>query len=180
MNKMPTLETRRLLLRPFKKSDANEVQKLAGDKDVAKTTLNIPYPYEDGVAENWISSHKKNYKEGNSLTLAITDKNSGYLIGAISLTINQRFNRAEMGYWIGKEYWNNGYCTEAGLKMTEFGFVNIELHKVYATHMKENPASGKVMQKIGMKKEGILREHAIKWGEYKDLVQYGILKREFK
>ena len=180
MNQMPVLKSERLLLRPFKKSDADDVQKLAGNKDVAKTTINIPYPYEDGMAEEWMSSHEKEYKNGNSLTLAITHKKRKYLIGAISLSIQQKFNRAEMGYWIGKKYWNNGYCTEAAFKMTAFGFEKLELHKIYATHIKENPSSGKVMQKIGMKKEGLLREHVIKWGEYKDLIQYGILKREFK
>ena len=55
----------------------------------------------------------------------------------------------------------------------------MHLNRIYATHLKKNPASGKVMKKIGMKKEGILRQHVKKWGEYEDLVYYGLLKSEF-
>ena len=164
---MPYIETERLRLRPFNLEDSKEVQRLAGDIEIAKTTLNIPHPYEDGMAEDWISRHAEAYGKGISLTLAITDKEEKYLIGAIGLIINKEHNRAELGYWIGKPYWNKGYCTEAAKA----------LNKICATHLKRNPASGKVMQKIGMEQEGVFKEHVKKWGKYEDLVYYGMVRK---
>lgn len=74
MVKLPYIETERLILRPFNLEDAKKVQGLAGDIEIAKTTLHIPHPYEDGMAEEWISRHVEEYERGISLTLAITDK----------------------------------------------------------------------------------------------------------
>jgi RimJ/RimL family protein N-acetyltransferase len=95
-------ETERLILRPFTLSDAPLVQKLAGDKAIADTTLNIPYPYKDGMAEQWIGTHRGNFEKGVITTYAVTLKPDEKLAGAISLVINKRFERAEMGYWIGR------------------------------------------------------------------------------
>jgi len=107
-------------------------------------------------------------------------KSTQELIGAISLTINKRFNRAELGYWVAKKYWNQGYCTEAAKAMLEYGFHKLYLHKIIATYITRNPASGKIMRKIGMKKEGVFKEHVIKWDKYEDLVSYGILREEWE
>jgi hypothetical protein len=114
MNEQPTLETPRVLLRPFTLSDAAVVQQLAGDYAIADTTLNIPHPYSDGVAEEWIAGQHADFEAGTRVTYAITLRELGELIGAIGLGIEHRFDRAEMGYWIGKPYWGHGYCTEAG------------------------------------------------------------------
>ena len=74
MDPQPILETERLILRPFKISDAEKVQKLAGAKQIASTTLNIPHPYPDGAAEEWINSHKEKYESGKGAYFAITLK----------------------------------------------------------------------------------------------------------
>ena len=177
--KLPTITLKRLILRPFNLDDAKLVQEYAGNKDVAKTTLNIPYPYEDGMAEQWISTHLEEYNKGNSIVLAITHKEDNYFIGAISIMINKRFDRGELGYWIGKQYWGNGYCTEAAKGIVEFGFNNMNLNKIFASHLKKNPASGCVMKKINMKYEGLLKQHVKKWDNYEDIVCYGLTKNEF-
>lgn len=177
---LPTLETKRLILRPFNIDDASEVQKLAGDREIAKTTLNIPYPYEDGMAEEWINTHQEAFKKGKIFTLAIVHKQENYLIGAIGLTINKEFEHGEIGYWIGKPYWGKGYCTEATNDVLNYGFNKLELNRIFARHMKNNPASGRVMQKVGMKLEGTLKQHVKKWGEFQDILYYGILKDEKK
>ena len=176
----PKIETERLLLRPFELSDGPLVKELAGDKAIADTTLNIPYPYKDGMAEEWISIHQPKFEAGELVICEIVLKSTQELIGAISLTINKRFNRAELGYWVAKKYWNQGYCTEAAKAMLEYGFHKLYLHKIIATHITRNPASGKIMRKIGMKKEGVLKEHVIKWDKYEDLVSYGILRKEWE
>ncbi len=156
--------------------DAPDVQRLAGDLAVADTTLNIPHPYEDGMAEEWISTHQAVFDEGDGVTFAITLRETGELIGAISLRTANRFNRAEMGYWIGKPYWAKGYCTEAAKAVIAYGFDELNLNRVLAYHLTRNPASGRVMEKAGMRYEGHLRQHAMKNGVYEDLKLYAILR----
>lgn len=176
MIRQVNVETQRLTLRPFELSDAKTVQELAGDLSVSDTTLNIPHPYKDGMAEEWISTHKPRFESGEEIVYAIVLKSSNALIGAIGLTIDKRFNRSELGYWIGKNFWHKGYCTEASKALIEHAFIHFNFHKIIATHITRNPASGRVMQKIGMKLEGTLKEHVIKWDRYEDINTYGILK----
>lgn len=175
----PVLESARLLLRPFSAADAPEVQRLAGSRAIADTTLNIPHPYEDGMAEAWIARHPAAFDAGELATFAITLKAGGALLGAISLTIERRFDRAELGYWIAEPYWGNGYCTEAAHRVVDYGFGELRLNRIHATHLARNPASGRVMQKIGMTKEGLARQHSKKWQEFEDLVLYGLLREEW-
>ncbi|MCK4907727.1 MAG: GNAT family N-acetyltransferase [Spirochaetes bacterium] len=179
MKNRPTIKTDRLLLRPFELSDAPQVKELAGDKAISDTTLNIPYPYEDGMAEEWISTHQPKFEAEERVDCAIVLKSTQELIGAIGLIIDKKFNRADLGYWVAKEYWNHGYCTEAARAILDYAFDKLKLHKITAIHIARNPASGKVMEKIGMKKEGLFKDHVIKCDEYEDIVSYGILNGEF-
>ncbi|MCE0521370.1 MAG: GNAT family N-acetyltransferase [Methylacidiphilales bacterium] len=171
----PTLETERLFLRPLALSDAKELQSLAGDFTIADTTLNIAHPYPDGLAEEWISTHPAKYEQEESATFAITLKDGGNLIGVVGLISTKRFRRGELGYWITKQFWNQGYATEAARSVVQFGFSQLVLHKIEATHLSRNPASGKVMKKLGFVQEGILRDHIIKWDRFEDLVTYGLI-----
>lgn len=176
---VPTLGTQRLILRAFTFADAGRVQQLAGVFEVADTTGHIPHPYPDGAAEEWIGEHDVDYENGASATFAITMRQTGEFIGAIGLTIHSHNQHAEMGYWLGVPFWNCGYMTEAARSVLEFAFETLHLNRVYASHFARNPASGRVMQKIGMKYEGTLREHFARWEKPEDLVYYGILKREW-
>jgi len=175
----PTIKTERLTLRPFRLSDAQEVQTLAGERDIADTTMNIPHPYEDGMAEEWIAGHELAYTDGSAITFAIVRRGDGGLIGAMGLTIDRDINKAELGYWVGKPFWNRGYATEAALALVAFGFDDLRLNRIHAAHLARNPASGRVMVKSGMLLEGTARQGAIKWGEHEDLVSYGILRDDW-
>ncbi len=177
---VPTLETERLVLRAFTLADAKRVQELAGAFEIADTTGHMPHPYLDGMAEEWIQSLDDEFKHGDGATFAMTQRASGELMGAIGLTISQHNQRAEMGYWIGVPYWNHGYTSEAARAVVQFAFQELKLNRVYASHFSRNPASGRVMQKIGMQYEGTLREHFVRWAEPEDLVYYGILKSEWQ
>ena len=174
------LETDRLLLRPFDLSDANEVQRLAGDFDIADTTLLIPHPYEDGLAEEWILSQEEKIASGKEFFFAIVMRDKNQLVGSIALRINADHENGELGYWIGKPYWNNGFATEAADAILRFGFNELKLERIHAHYLARNPASGKVMQKIGMQHEGRLRKHVKKWDKLEDMEMYGILKSEFQ
>jgi [ribosomal protein S5]-alanine N-acetyltransferase len=180
MAQRPTLETARLVLRPFSLEDAGDVQRLAGAPEVADTTLNIPHPYEDGMAEAWISTHQARFDAGEGVVLAITLRATSALIGAIGLEIAKRHRRAEMGYWIGVPYWRQGYCTEAAQAMIAHGFGALGLHKITSSHFARNPASGRVMQKAAMEHEGVLRQHVLKGERFEDLVVYGLLREEWE
>ena len=175
MKEFPILTTNRLVLRKCTRADAPDIQSLAGDWDIASTTLRIPHPYEDGMAESWISTHQENLDRGEQLSLGITLR-SGAIIGNIGLMFDPPNDMAEMGYWIGKPYWNQGFGTEAAGALIRYAFEVLGLNRVYAAHFKRNPASGRIMQKIGMVYEGSLRQHVKKWGAYEDMDYYGILK----
>lgn len=176
----PTLRTKRLILRPFTLADAEATQRLAGDRAIADTTVNIPHPYANGMAEAWIGTHRKSYEKGEAAYFAILRREGEELIGAVSLSsVNSRHGHAELGYWIGRPYWNRGYCTEAAAAMLQYGFSELNLYRIFATHFVRNPASGQVMQKIGMIQEGRLRGHVKKWDNHEDLVFYGILRQDY-
>jgi len=177
MIKRPTLETDRLLLRPFTLADASVVQRLAGDRAIASTTLLIPHPYKDGMAEKWIRSHRKAFEKGK-ISWAITLRSDNTLIGAIGLNVNRDHLRAEVGYWIGKPYWNRGYCTEAARAVVRYGFDVLGLNRIEAHHFARNPASGRVLQKLGMKPEGCLRQSVKKWDRFEDVQLYAVLKSD--
>lgn len=177
--KQPTLLTERLVIRPFAPSDAPEVQRLAGEREIAATTINIPHPYEDGLAEEWISKHAERFEKGEIADFAICDRIDGHLIGTITLFLSPENKRAEIGYWTGKPYWGKGYCTEAAREIVRFGFEHLGLNRVFGEYMAGNPASGRVMEKIGMKYEGRLRQHMKKWDEFQDMMVYSILRSEY-
>jgi len=145
----PIIETERLVLKSFVLADGPELQKLAGNPNVSKTTLNIPYPYEDGMAEAWISTHSENWVNKRSATFAIKLKSSHELIGDVSLVDIQE-SQAELGYWVGEPYWDRGYCTEAAKALVHYSMNKMGIKKIVAEHLRTNPASGRVMEKIGM------------------------------
>ncbi len=179
MKTFPTLTTPRLLLRAFTLEDAPDVQRLAGDREIASTTLSIPHPYKDGVAETWISSHLEKFEQGKEIVFALELRSSQSLVGAIDLRIRLAHDCAEIGYWVGKPYWNRGYCSEAAAAVLAYGFGALGLNRIMAHHLTRNPASGRVMQKIGMRHEGRLRQHTKKWEVYEDIEIYGILRSEY-
>jgi RimJ/RimL family protein N-acetyltransferase len=150
--KQPTVTTDNLQLRGFRLDDAKAVQTLAGNYNVARHTLNIPHPYEDGTAESWISTHSEGWKNRTEITYAITlNSDDDSVIGAVSL-LNISENEAELGYWIGEPFWGNGFCTEATNKLIETAFKQWNIDSFYAIHLQRNPASGAVMKKSGMTK----------------------------
>lgn len=171
-----TITTGRLVLRLFQKSDAKTVTRLCNNYNIYKNTLYLPYPYSIDCALTWMESHEENYNADKTYEFAVTDKETGELYGAISLSSNKRFEHGEIAYWIGEEYWGRGYATEASKAMLDFAFNIKGYNKVFARYFGSNPASGKVMQKLGMEKEGIFKAHVKKDERFEDLLYYGILK----
>jgi RimJ/RimL family protein N-acetyltransferase len=183
----PTLETTRLLLRPFALSDAKDVQRMAGHPLIAATTASIPHPYPDGAAEDWIGRQAEWFEQKQNVHFAITlrahqtanQKPTPELIGCISLFGYSALHaKAELGYWIGIEHWNKGFCTEAAQSVVDYGFERMNLNKITARHIDTNPSSGRVMTKTGLTKEGVLRQDHFKNGVFHDMLIYGLTRSD--
>ena len=179
LTKRMPMETERLKLRSFERNDAMRIKGLAGDYEIAKTTLNIPHPYPEGAAEAFITRSHDAAKEGTHYDFAIVRKQDNELVGAIALGITPRYKRAEIAYWTGRPYWGKGYMTEAARRVLKFGFEDLDLNRIYAFAFTSNPASSTVMKKIGMTYEGTLVQHVLKWDQFYDLDAYGILRQTY-
>ncbi len=174
------LETSRLLLRPLKLDDAPLVSKLAGRREIADTTISIPHPYSEEQAREWIASHGGTNGAGKEIVFAITLSATGQLVGSVGLRdIDKEHSQAEMGCWVAVEAWSKGYATEASSAAVRFGFEELQLNRIYAHHMVRNPASGRVLEKIGMKREGLLRQRVRKWDVFEDVIVLAILREDW-
>jgi [ribosomal protein S5]-alanine N-acetyltransferase len=174
------LRTARLLLRSFERGDIPAIVRLAGTREIAATTLHIPHPYDNAEAEDFLARMDAECRHGNAAVFAVTLSSSGELCGACGLHVVSAQQRAELGYWIGVPYWGRGFGTEAAHAVVEFGFNTLGLHRIHASHFAGNAASGRVLEKIGMLREGRSREHVRKWGGFVDLENYGLLAAEFR
>lgn len=175
----PIITTDRLSLRPFLPADAPAVQSLANDSAIAATTLSIPHPYTVEMAREWIRSLPEKIEAGELMNFAMIHHTERHLIGAIGLRLEPQHARAELGYWVGKPYWNRGYCTEAALAVVRFGFEELHLHRIYAMFFTRNANSERVLQKVGLEFEGVLRQHVRKNGRSHDVVIYGMTRPDF-
>ncbi len=176
MTSLPTLETERLRIRPYSEADIPELLPLIGTREVAATTLRIAHPYTEREARAFLELAQ----EPGKMWLAITLRDDGRQIGGIGMRIDDEHQHAELGYWLGAPYWGQGYATEAAREILRYGFENLKLHRIFATHFKHNPASGNILKKLGMRYEGCQREHLLKWGEFVDSEMYGLLRREWE
>jgi [ribosomal protein S5]-alanine N-acetyltransferase len=171
-----TLRTVRLDLRPPLSSDVADIVRLAGGREVAATTLRIPHPYTDADAERFIAAAARHADADQSVVFAMEVRDTAQFVGAIGLELQLAHRKAELGYWIGVPFWGNGYATEAARAVIRYGFDELNLNRIYASYITQNPASGRVLRKIGMKHEGTLRGHILKWDVFHDSEFFGILR----
>ena len=174
------LRTARLLLRPIERGDLPAIVRLAGAREIAATTANIPHPYAGEDARSFLEHAEEEFRAGRSATFAVTISASAEFCGAVGLVISPAHERAELGYWIGVPYWGQGFATEAASAVIAFGFETLRLNRIYATHFAGNTASQHVLEKIGMRHEGPSRQHLRKWNRFIDLENYGLLASEFR
>jgi RimJ/RimL family protein N-acetyltransferase len=173
--KFAPLQTERLTLRPYVLADIPALVPLIGAREVAATTLRIPHPYTEAIARDFVALAEGDLSTGKCVRLGIFLRQSDSLCGGVGLMIDPSHRHAELGYWIGVPYWGNGYATEAALAVVRYGFETLRLHRIFASHFANNPASAGVLKKIGMRHEGCMRAHVLKWGKFLDLEMYGML-----
>jgi len=130
------------------------------------------------MAEAWIATHPMAWSEGNAVTFAITSR-EGELRGAIALRMAFEHSRGELGYWIGHPYWGQGLATEAAEAVLEFAFRTLQLNRVQASYLPSNPSSGRVLEKLGMQREGLHRQRYRKGDQFQDVVESAILRHDW-
>lgn len=179
------LETERLILRPLRNSDSEDLVEGAGNLNIAKMVENIPYPYKKSDALWFIDKSKKNFakKEPSDYIFGIELKSEKKIIGIMHLAkVDKYQGTAETGSWINEKYWKKGYITEAKIAVNEFAFNELNLRKINSSVFVGNIASNKTQQRMGYKKEGLKRKDSKNraTGEIKDVILYGLMKEDWK
>ncbi len=131
------LHSKRLILRQYTKDDKESLMKLLNDKEVSRWTERIPFPYTEKHADWWV-----NNKPEDDYVYAIVKKDNHSLVGGINIT-----TKGEIGCWIGRKYWKEGFASEAVERIKKFGFEDLKLEKLWAATHEENKASMQVLEK---------------------------------
>lgn len=179
------LKTKRLILRPPKKSDWKDLVEGVGEYDVAKMLLVVPHPYKKKDADEYIKKVIKRWgqKVRNDYTFFIELKSEKKVIGAIGIHRIDNFSKTgTTGSWINKKYWRNGFMTEAKIAVNDFAFNKLKLRKLNSAVFAENRASNATQKKMGYKLEGTQRknERSKASGKIHDANIYGLLKEDWK
>lgn len=178
----PILTTERLRLRQLHLSDAPQMQQLLEDApEIADNVLHVKRPYPAGQAEQSIQNSLKYMQESKAAYyFCVVDKDSDLMMGRIWMHLDTAHNRSTCGYWLGKPYWGKGYMSEAVRRAVQFGFEDLDLHRISSSIFPENGGSIGVVLNAGMTYEGTLRQHIFNAGKYHDLAYYGILRSEWE
>ena len=170
------LETERCKLRFFKSSDVDALFSICNDKEFNQY-IPLPYPYHKSDAKKWIKLQSQKRESGLGFDYAVVLKADNKLIGSVSIEIDKKNQFGELGCWISKQCWGNGFATESLKRLTSFAFEDLGLHKVYAKCYKENIASLRAIQKCGLTFVGTLKEHSLKDGKFHDCLLYELINK---
>jgi ribosomal-protein-alanine N-acetyltransferase len=176
---IPVLETERLRLRPFSAEDDVAVFALASDPDVARF---VRFEAHRSIEETraFLEMVERHYAEGNAFAWAVVLCENGELIGSCGFPHRSpERNSAEIGYWLGRPYWGQGYAVEAAYAMIRFGFEQAGLERIEAKCFVTNHAGQRVIEKLGLALEGTESSEMIKGG-YPELRLYGISREEWR
>ncbi len=164
--------------------DASEITRRADDYDIAYNIArwgSFPHPYTISDALSFIENAAKFQREGLEFHTAIRLVEDDMLIGMIGLKqIDLKDKKAEIGYWIGKQFWGKGYGTQAASLMSGYGFGVLNLNRIYAKTFDFNRGSLRVLEKVGFVREGILKQDTYHKDRYVDEVLLGLLSKDFK
>lgn len=179
-SRLPTLTTPRLTLRRITNADAQDIFAYSRDPEVSRHVLwDAHRSIHD--ARTYIRYITRQYRSGEPSSWGIELRETGRLIGTIGyMWWNREYNSAEVGYSLSRQYWNQGLMTEALREVIRFGFEEMRLHRIEAQHEITNPPSGRVMEKVGMRKEGVLRGRLYNKGQYVDVALYAILRGDVR
>lgn len=176
----PVLDGRLLRLRPLEEQDAPTVAELGGAREIADTTISVPHPFGLEQARGWIQRTREDWRSGRGVALAMVQAQEGGLVGVIVLRdLDWEHLQGEVSFWVGRPYWGRGYAEEALRLLLPLAFRQLGLNRLYAPHMVRNPASGRVLEKVGFRREGLMRQRVRKWGVFEDVVLLALLREEW-
>ena len=176
---MPTLETDRLILRRMTRRDAADVFLYSKDEEVARHVL-WSAQKDISEAKEYLRYMARRYRNDEPSSWGIIEKKTGRLVGTIGyMAFSEENNSVEVGYSLARWLWNGGYMTEALSRVIEHTFDVMEINRIEAQHEITNPSSGRVMEKCGMLKEGVLRQRLYNKGAYVDVALYAIVKSDY-
>ena len=178
--RLPTLETADLIIRRPVMKDAKDIFRYASDPEVARYVLWEPHR-SLSETKSFVRYLRSRIRAGYPSSWVVTLRETGAVIGTIGFIWYSEENRsAELGYSYSREYWNRGYATQALQAVIDSVFLSIPVNRLEAQHDVRNPASGRVMEKCGLRKEGILRNRILNKGEYVDAALYALLRSDWE
>ena len=178
--RLPTLETSDLILRKPAMKDAKDIFRYASDQEVARYVLWEPHR-SPAETRSFIRFLRSRIHAGYPSSWVVVLKKNGTAIGTIGFIWYSETNRsAELGYSFSREHWNHGYATQALGAVIDASFTSLPLNRLEAQHDVRNPASGRVMEKCGLRQEGILRDRIVNKGEYVNAALYAILRADWE
>ena len=171
------IETERLTLRPWRLDDVDDVLAYAQDGEWSRYLRLLPRPYHRSDAEQFVARQiLRDRKTHPGWAVSLEDT----VIGGLNLRLRSEHRLGEMGYSIARRHWGQGFCTEAALAVLDVAFESCgELNRIRAMADEENKSSQRVMEKLGMTKEGVLRQNRVERGEAFDEAWWGILRSEW-
>ena len=178
--RLPDITTNRLILRNMRMSDAKDIYEYSCDPEVARHVL---WEAHQNIHQTkaYIRYVLRQYRMGSPSSFCMELKETGKVIGTIGFMWISNENRsAEVGYSLSRAHWNKGYMTEALAAVLRFGFEDLNLNRIEAQYECDNPASGRVMEHVGMHKEGTLKERLYNKSRFVDVELYAILREEWR
>ncbi|MGN0996134.1 MAG: GNAT family N-acetyltransferase [Candidatus Ventricola sp.] len=177
---MPTLATDRLILRRIAMRDAKDIFAYSKDPEVARHVL-WSAQKELGEARDYCRFMMKRYRNDLPSSWGIVLRRTNQLVGTIGYMDYSEDNASvEVGYSLARWLWNSGYMTEALRRVIDYTFDAMDINRIEAQHELDNPSSGRVMEKCGMQREGVLRQRLYNKGKYVDVALYAILREDYE
>lgn len=172
--------TERLIIREYRRSDLEDFLRVIRQPEIYATTYGIPRDYSRRRGKWWLRTVKMNTRLGSAFEFGVFLKDGEKYIGNVGLiNISGAHNHADISYYIDRDYMNMGYATEASRAMLRYGFGELGYHKISGVCMSCNPASRRVMEKLGMRFEGTLRDDMYKDGKYVGIDRLSLLRDEY-
>lgn len=159
---IPILRSTNFVLRPFRKSDARSLVAHIHDREIARNTANIPYPYTLKDARRWLEKTLKDMRERRPKNVNFAILVDQEVVGGIGLHNIKHGHKAEIGYWLARKYWGQGTMTKAVRIVRQYGFRRFKLKRIFAFTFTWNKGSQRVLVKAGFKREGLLRKNVKK------------------
>jgi ribosomal-protein-alanine N-acetyltransferase len=173
-------ETDRLVLRPIVSGDADALENAFNHREIYDITTHMTYPYTNQNARDYIRKTINRTRANDGYNFAVILRKNGELIGEVHLIkFRRKHNTCELGYVFNPEHWKNGYATESCREIIRFAFYDLGIRRLLALTMASNDASRKLLERLGFKCEGILREHIMQRETPVDFAYYGLMKKEW-